>query len=312
MNQRYKKAVALAASARVANAPSVASNVLLGVFLAFSVPGWAAPDHFGLTAAGLVVCGLLLYVSGNFFNDWKDRHWDAEHRPERALPRGWFTPAFYGAIATITCLAGLGIAAMIHPLCFGVALGIALCILFYTWLHKITPWAVVFMGACRALLPAMGFYGIHGAARVAERHDWALALGCCGLFFHIVGLSLHARRKVLGRSSHQGPTWFLFAAAAGAMFVAAFQYLTLPLGLCLVAVVPYVLWTGIQLLSTGSSVACRVSGLLAAIPLLDGILLVPLAFMAQGNPAAPAILIFGTAPFAFILAIGLQKITPAT
>lgn len=263
-------------------------------------------------ALGLVTSGILLYFSGNLLNDWKDRKWDAEHRPERALPRGWFTPAFYVMLASITGLSGLAIAGAIDPLCLAAAAGIAISILLYTWLHKITPWAVVFMGACRAFLPALGFLGMacvsgkHGGSHVP-----ALILLSAGLYVHIVGLSLHARREALYPAERCGPTWMFFPMAAALVFWATFHELSLPLVICLAALVPYGLWTGFILKTPKLSLAGRVSGLLAGIPWLDGVFLIPLAFMTPGEPVL-SFLILATPPVVFVLSRALQKITPAT
>ncbi len=271
----------------------------------------AAP--FGLSVLGLVASGLLLYFSGNLLNDWKDRHWDAEHRPERALPRGWFTPAFYVALASITGLSGLAIAAAIDPICLGVAIGIAICIMLYTWLHKITPWAVVFMGACRAFLPVLGFLGARACAagNNGGDHVLALVLASAGLFIHIAGLSLHARREALRHLAHRGPTWLFFPVAAALAFVATSYDLALPLATCLAALVPYGLWTGFILWSRKISLSGRVSGLLAGIPWLDGVVLMPLVHMHQGKPVL-SFLILAIPPVVFVLSRALQRITPAT
>lgn len=256
----------------------------------------------------------MLYFSGNFLNDWKDRHWDAKHRPERALPRGWFHPGFYAFLAVMTGSAGLAVAATFTPLCLGVAICIALCIMLYTWFHKITPWAVVWMGACRAFLPGLGFFGVrettfgdHGGSHVLL----ALVLVCAGLYIHVVGLSLLARLEAFRPAARGGVFRLFFPTAAVALFVAAFYGLSLPLAICMPALMPYGLWTGFVLWNRKISLAGRVSGLLAGIPWLDAALLMPLAFMTPGVPVL-SILVMAIPPALFSLSRALQKITPAT
>jgi 4-hydroxybenzoate polyprenyltransferase len=81
---------ALLATVRIANVPSVVSNLGVGILLGSIHDG----SEFSWPWA-LMMAAVLFYVSGNFFNDWMDRDWDREKRPERALPRGMFSPKAY-------------------------------------------------------------------------------------------------------------------------------------------------------------------------------------------------------------------------
>ena len=86
---------ALLATLRIANAPSVVSNVFLGFMLGwiYDRDYWNPASMHWHEAAIACLAGLMLYFSGNLANDWFDRSWDAEKRPERALPSGLFRPA---------------------------------------------------------------------------------------------------------------------------------------------------------------------------------------------------------------------------
>src|SRR5688572_23543978 len=96
------KVRALLATLRIANAPSVVSNVFLGFMV-----GWVGSEHDYWKPGSMewdratmaCLAGVLLYCSGNLANDWFDRKWDAEKRPERALPSGLFHPASYLVVA---------------------------------------------------------------------------------------------------------------------------------------------------------------------------------------------------------------------
>ena len=70
----------LLAAGRVANLPSVVSNVMLGavVFALMGKVVWPSV-FFG------IVVGVSLYLGGCFLNDWWDRNWDREHKPELSL-----------------------------------------------------------------------------------------------------------------------------------------------------------------------------------------------------------------------------------
>ena len=85
---RSGKTHALLSTARVANIPSVVSNVWVGVVLGALMRSYAGdqpPSIPWTSAAATTFAGILLYVGGNFLNDWMDRAWDAEHRPVSKL-----------------------------------------------------------------------------------------------------------------------------------------------------------------------------------------------------------------------------------
>lgn len=301
---------ALLATARIANVPSVVGNTWVGV-----VGAWIADDTAIVLAIPLaptlllMMAGVLLYVSGNFLNDWMDRTWDAIHRPERALPGGLFRPGLYLGISVGTGLGGLTLAALTHPAAGWVALGILLAITLYTVWHKRSPWAVVPMGLCRALLPVMGAVGTAGTT--GELPFWfALALFC-----HIAGLSLSARYESLTHPppgiSHLARSLFAMAAGAAACAVwvsgmgAFWQF----------GVLPYGVWVLLSLTLWRKPVPVHVSRLLAGIPLVDWVVLLPIALLLSTTGAAMsplAIACFTIPPVAFILALLLQRVAPAT
>jgi 4-hydroxybenzoate polyprenyltransferase len=310
LNRPPEKLHALAATARIANIPSVAGNVFLGIALA----KWTGLTAFDqalqvVPATLLITAGTCLYLAGNFLNDWADREQDAVHRPERALPRGLFAPGTYLAMALGFGLLGLGAASAVHLHCLLVALTIAACIVLYTCTHKRSPWSVVPMGLCRALLPVLGFAGF--ATRWA--FSPALFAAALGLFCHIVGLSLSARCE----SMQPAPTgllrfarlWFLPAALS--MFLTVRLGLSFPLAASLYGLPPYALWIALCLTVFRKPVHVHVSSLLAGIPLIDWIVLLPLGLSsAMSGPFSTACLVIP--PLAFFLGKALQRLAPAT
>lgn len=169
------KTRALASSMRLPNLPGMASHVFAGgVLAAWGGGGW-------LQLAVLCSCGVGFGIFGNVLNDYADRQWDAQHRSERALPRGLFAPGAYFSLAI-----SAAVLALVGCSFFGRAwvIGMVLvgCILAYTWQHKRCGFAVVWMGLCRALLPALGFVGMGGLG-------WAAAPGMLLLFLSTVGIS---------------------------------------------------------------------------------------------------------------------------
>jgi hypothetical protein len=298
------KTRALLATARIANVPSVAGNVWLGVAVAAffsSVDPWSA-------ALPLALAGVLLYLAGNFLNDWADLAWDREHRPERALPRGLFSGRLYLAVAIGCGLGGLVLAATTGLAAAAVALAILAAVVIYTHWHKRSPWAVIAMGTCRALLPVMGAAG-----------SLSLPLAGCalGLLCHIAGLSLSARYESLPHP----PSWIsrtargLFVAAVVVVSAAAYG-LVGRWDWVMLGALPYVVWVALSLSIWRKPVPRHVSRLLAGIPWVDAMMLIPLGLVlapAAGiwtEPVAAGCLFFP--PLAFVLALVLQRLAPAT
>jgi 4-hydroxybenzoate polyprenyltransferase len=302
-----EKLHALASTARLPNLPSVVGNVFLGLAIAHRL----AVEPGIVPAALCMLAGVFLYLAGNFLNDWADRDWDAAHRPERALPRRLFQPGSYLGVGG-TCLAlGLASAAAVNPLCLIVALALAAMILLYTAIHKRSSWSVLPMGLCRALLPVLGFAGIAAASRGLHP---ALIASAAGIFCHIVGLSLSAR----GESAAARPpgtaarlVWLWFPAAALSMVIATSHGLSLPHFAVLPAALAYLAWIAVCLTLFRKPVPRLVSNLLAGIPLIDWIVLLPLGMtLAAFTPFAA--LCVSLPPLAFLAARALQRLAPAT
>ncbi len=326
---RTGKLHALLATARIANVPSVVSNVWLGVALAVSTSSKMG-DKFKMdvhtvlwpSVCLLTLAAITLYVAGNFLNDWMDRDWDARHRPERALPSGLFTPRLYRNAAIALAIAGLGLAAWVNWLAGMIAVGILGNIVIYTIWHKRGAWSVIPMGLCRGLLPLLGALGMVGMPATSGMVPGvSLVAGFCGsgLFFYIVGLSLSARSESNGSppSNEWSVPWVLFTLAASLMLIPCFMAKNTS-WLILVAPVPYIVWLGACRTVHRKPISKYVSALLAGIPLLDWIVMLPFAFsgLYQSSPGFPqyplewASLVIP--PLAFVLALLLQRLAPAT
>ncbi|MCX6868789.1 MAG: UbiA family prenyltransferase [Verrucomicrobia bacterium] len=315
---------ALCASARIANIPSVAGNVWLGIALAATLRDALPDGHFWVLAAALGLAGVCLYLAGSFLNDWADRDWDAAHRPERALPQALMAPGFYLSVALACGTLGMCLAAAVHRHSLLVALLIVSCIVLYTWVHKRSAWSVVPLGLCRALLPVLGFVGCV-TAELAPFSAWsagtarltaALAACACGMFLHIAGLSLNARYETMEEppAGVIGLSRILFPASATAMFLASWLLLSFPLLFCVLGLLPYGLWMGFCLASSRQSVEVHVANLLGAIPLVDLIVLWPLALIGGANrwaPPLPTVCIL-IPILAFSSGRLLQRLSPAT
>lgn len=305
---RSGKTHALLSTARVANVPSVVSNVWVGVVIGLMFTDIHQP--FLVKALALALAGVLLYVGGNFFNDWMDRAWDRSHRPERALPRGLFPTGLYAGLAAGLLAAGTALACWTSLRSGMAAGGIVFWIVVYTIWHKKTSWAVIPMGLCRALLPVMGCLAFYPYID----HVWPVA---CALLVYIAGLSLSARHE----SMAEPPAWVgitsrVLLLSAALLVAWGNTGLYLPRLLAISAAVPYLAWTSFSLRYRRKPVPVLVSSLLAGIPLVDWMVLLPVSVLLFRNPdgasQALATACLLAPPVAFAMAKLLQRVAPAT
>ncbi|MBK1880020.1 UbiA family prenyltransferase [Pelagicoccus mobilis] len=139
---------------RVSNLPTVWSNILC----AWIIVGGYNP----LQLASLLLGASLLYIGGMYLNDYCDRDFDQEFRPDSPIPSGSISAAKVQTFSIaflllgFACLAWTGFAAdridwqRFLPTAF--AAGTVLAIVLYDSNHKQNPIAPIYMAACRALL----------------------------------------------------------------------------------------------------------------------------------------------------------------
>lgn len=262
---------------------------------------------FDTRIAFVIIAAFLLYLCGGFLNDWADRKWDISRRPERALPRGLFAPSTYLSTALTLAACGLTAAAFANSHAFAVAAAIAACVALYTWLHKKSAWSVVFMGLCRALLPLLGW----AAAGDGVMMDAALLAGLA-LFLHVVGISLLARSESAPQPIHGSfLAYGCFAGSAVVMCIAAREIFKIPTTSAMVSLLPYALWTCLCL-SCRLRIGAKISGLLAGIPLVDWMLLLPIGLIIAQPESLFAGFCLWLPPLAFLAGRALQRLAPAT
>jgi len=342
--QRPGKFSALLATARIANVPSVASNVWLGCML-----GWLywsitwksfwlvwPSDTRHLTAPALLCLACIsIYLGGNFLNDWADRHWDAKRRPERPLPSGILQPGTYLALGI--ALEALGIAAgfLANRSAGIVCLLIAALVALYTWLHKRHAAASLLVAVCRSLLVVAGFVLVESIrARIwtpnpdpniidlsydFHPHRICAALiapQALGVFAWTAGLSLVARHESLDHPSAA------LRRTSRALLILTFPAMSFwwiprfPVTAAL-AMLPLAAWLALSFTIWRSPTKRHVGALLAGLPLVDLVAALPLTLAL----APPGTSIF-VHPFlaagilvpvaAFLLALALQRLAPAT
>ena len=305
---------ALSASLRLPNLPSVWSNALTGAIFACLILDGGLDDLAKLPWA--LVMASCLYFAGNLLNDWKDQRWDASHRPERALPSGVFSPGLYLGIAILLLLTAMGLAAAINPPALAVCAALTAAIIIYTWCHKLTAWSVIPMALCRALLPCLGFFVCSSRW---DRLEW-IAVPALMLFIYLILLSLRARSESRANSlaamSLLSAVGFLLPPAIIAIWWYYPHAWTQALLVCLASAIPYLIWLGLTLTRYRKPVSRQVSALLAGIPLVDSLFLLPYLIMGYLHlpdlPAAPVIALAMAWLPCFILGRMLQRYVPAT
>ena len=299
------KATSLLATARIANVPSVVSNLGVGILLGSMATGGGSSWPWLLTLAAV-----LFYVGGNFLNDWADRDWDQQHRPERGLPMGYFSEKRFFGTAVVCFGGGLCLAAVYGWLAFSIAVILVWLICYYTRIHKRTSMAVIPMGLCRACLPLLGY------AAVRAGISGTVLFPAAALFLYVIALSLNARLEARAE-----PGRFTESQVRGLLLVAGVAAGILPVMLDpligWVGLVPFVVWMGVSVTIFRSPVAAHVSALLAGIPLVDWVILLPLGFIwlrlerfQAGDPMF--LTAVGLSPVAFFTGRLLQRLAPAT
>ena len=259
---------------RGSNLPTVWSNLFAGWLL-----GYVYTDRFPwgpviLASLGGLLLGVsLIYVGGMILNDAFDARWDAERRSARPIPAGLVSrrSAF---IAGFLCLT-LGAWSTIGSSLTGhrpvtallVALLVAGVLLYDRW-HKGVAWAPVVMGACRALLPLIGFFAVGGLIDGPHFRGWELVVLLAHpavLWAQVVAITVVARQEATPGVTPRWAEWLPYLLPLPLLLVSKRP------GLALLGCALYWLWLGNSnrrhLPPTG--VGARVSDRLASLPLLD-------------------------------------------
>jgi len=168
---------------RVSNAPTVVTNVLVGAAIAHSAVGIRLQFES-------VVSVLLIYFAGMMLNDVFDAKYDTQNKPDRPIPSGVVSRLEVAIVAMIAMAGGLAAAFSINQTVGLLAVVLCGCVLLYDWLHKLSPALVVVMGACRALVYAIGF-SVVGSGRGVSLL-WAVVIS---IVAYIALLTFVARRE---------------------------------------------------------------------------------------------------------------------
>ena len=305
---------------RVSNLPTIWTNVLAAAVLAqtsrdLSLPG---PLFFSTSGQGIELTDIstfpalspflwfatlfalsVMYIGGMFLNDAFDARWDMENHNLRPIVTGDIKASrvwFYGSMLM---LVGVIIIGLLYPLYnpaavsgawyqqyYGLfaALSLSLTIILYNAYHKKFAHSAFIMGSCRFWVYLIG-------AMLLVKITHHVILAALSLLLYIAGLTYLARHEHLNRLVRLWPLSLLFVPV---FFCLYFGENSLYFSLCLAGFVGWVgsrvwliLWADIPDIKAG------IGGLLAAIPLLDALIL---ASINAVIPSLVCLLVFLTIP----------------
>ena len=149
--------------------------------------------HLGTLALLLAASGCL-YLSGMAWNDFFDRHADAQTRPARPLPSGRIRPRTAALIGTGLMLAGVGCATAAgwpNPTVGVVAAVLAGLILLYDGVLKHYWLGPVAMAGCRVANVGM----VVAAMPTDGEMEWVPRVVAAVIFWYILGVTWCARSE---------------------------------------------------------------------------------------------------------------------
>lgn len=324
---------------RGSNLPTVWSNVIAGWLLAQGLrlrpigsdQAGAAPDSIGWTGLVILLAGVsLTYAGGMILNDAFDARWDAARRSTRPIPAGLIAErdawrAGWAALAAGLALTILAASPALRVPVAAVASLLALCIVVYDRWHKGVAWAPAVMGACRALLPPLGFL-VAGETLYflpLSDADWIMLAHMTALWSLTFAITLVARHEATGGGPGRWVEAALFL-APWPLFWAVGLFWWWMLVWSAVFVGWLVLSNRRHPLPAG--VGARVADRLAAMPLIDAmtngfLVIVCLVTLLKPKGVHPGslrdaacllALALGTAPLAMWLVLRWRKTIPST
>ena len=282
---------------RVSNLPTVWTNCLAGAALS----GAALEMPVLLLLAAALSC---FYTGGMFLNDAFDHRYDEKTRSRRPIPSGeigLFEVYALGFGLLVVGQLGIYAASVLRSgprlESFGIGVILGVLIVYYNYRHKTDPHSPVVMAACRGLIYLIA---ASVAAGSLSLQVWA---GALVLASYVAGLTYLAAQEDLNRVKALWPALLLLAPVAFGLYAAVWgpsHPVLLPLlGFFLF----WTLWSGSFLSSRRRNVPRAVTGLIAGISLLDGIVIAAVSLELGG----PALALAG-----LLLTRALQRFVPGT
>jgi 4-hydroxybenzoate polyprenyltransferase len=255
---------------RVSNVPTVWTNCLAGLLLAGGTVGLG-------TAAAVMGALSAFYIGGMFLNDAFDAAFDRKFRPERPIPSGHIGSGEvyavgFGLLAAgevLLCVSGWIDGAGVQPLALVAGAVLAALIVYYNYRHKNDPLSPLIMALCRAMIYVTVAALVLPMANLGAAS--VLGWGIAALVCYLIGLTYVAKQENLSEVRNLWPLLFL---------AEPFLYRITAFGESVAGAVLYVAllaWVGYCLafliVPGRKSIPKAVTGLIAGISLLDGLLI---------------------------------------
>ena len=259
---------------RCSNLPTVWSNVisgwLLGMAAVIQTPTVVVPSALSRTLFMLLLGISLLYVAGMILNDVFDYEWDCANRPERPLPSGLISRSKAKWVGFIILFSGAALAVFsvgifFNPSIFVTTTLLVIFILAYDVAHKGNPLAPIVMGACRALLPIIGFMVATIDGIYVQPNIVYVYAGVLGIYTY--ALTWVAKYELTPAKNSYWIERLLFLIPLPLIVYGNYTYWSLG------ALIFYVLWIifSNRRHPTPSGISARVADRIAAFSLLDSI-----------------------------------------
>jgi 4-hydroxybenzoate polyprenyltransferase len=176
---------------RLPNVFTAPSNILAGYY-AVVEPANAS----GLHLAILIICSILLYLSGIVLNDYFDIEVDRRERPLRPLPAGTVSKRKVLLIGIVFIIAANFISLLVSTSTFIIAAILSGTIVSYDYRMKYSVYGPGMMGAARALNVMLGSSPIFLTTVLNINNSARIAVVTVSLFLFVFAISRLSRKEI--------------------------------------------------------------------------------------------------------------------
>jgi hypothetical protein len=176
---------------RLPNVFTAPSNILAGYY-AVVEPANAS----GLHLAILIICSILLYLSGIVLNDYFDIEVDRRERPLRPLPAGTVSKRKVLLIGIVFIIAANIISLLVSTSTFIIAAILSGTIVSYDYRMKYSVYGPGMMGAARALNVMLGSSPIFLTTVLNINNSARIAVVTVSLFVFVFAISRLSRKEI--------------------------------------------------------------------------------------------------------------------
>jgi UbiA prenyltransferase family len=176
---------------RLPNVFTAPSNILAGYY-AVVEPANASGLHLGI----LIICSILLYLSGIVLNDYFDIEVDRRERPLRPLPAGTVSKRKVLLIGIVFIIAANFISLLVSTSTFIIAAILSGTIVSYDYRMKYSVYGPGMMGAARALNVMLGSSPIFLTTVLNINNSARIAVVTVSLFLFVFGISRLSTKEI--------------------------------------------------------------------------------------------------------------------